>query len=210
MNSNPSLPAAWQPRSALTIAVTVAGLAGTAAIVLPFTYDVSPALAAQSSYVQLGLPLCLALPIAIASLRWAMSGTVPRWLCVVGYVSALAAATAWLSLYAGFRFDGMFNPDIRNMPARAVTPPMVVAVALAALFVLAWRRGAPEALRPVLVMQAVYVGDAVMCLVAFDGDLQVGAYCVAVAAAAYAVQSLAVTTWAPITTRPMAQPSRAQ
>jgi len=172
-------------------AAAIAGLAGVVAIPLPFADEVPPGLALISIYVQLALPVCLAVPISLFLWRWIVTGRLsPRWRRI-GYTLAGLGAFAWLSLYV-YKFNGLFAIDIRQGPWFFKWQPLVALVVPALLVLGITRRGVPDALRPVLWMQGVYVAAAFMCLFMFQGELNIGAHFVLVALVACLVHVAAI------------------
>jgi hypothetical protein len=201
------LPAAHNPRSRFSLIVAVVGLAGVAALFLPFAGDVSPleavgTLFAHDSFLtglwHLGVPFLLAILVAIGTIHWVASGRVSRAERLIAYLAALVAAYCVLSLY--FLYG---SGDAQSGPSgfREWFTLAFSWAGSAAGACLVWRNvriGVAEAVNAIAAMQVVYVVVAVFCLVAFQPEgWQIGAYLVAVTTVAYLTQVVAVSLAAP-------------
>ena len=200
-----ALPAAHDPRSRFSLVVAIVGLAGVAAVFLPFTFNVSPLDAVRAlPFLQgdahllgglwrLGVPFLLAILVTVGTFRRIVLGPLTRAELVVGYLAALVAACCFLSLYLPYGNDD---------PARAPSGFsewfmfLVSWVGSAAGAYLLWRnlqRGVPHAANIISAMQIVYAIVAVFCMVAFASEgWQIGAYLVAVTTLVYLVHIVAV------------------
>jgi hypothetical protein len=207
------VPLAHDPRSTLSLILAVVGLAGVAALFLPFTWNTSPLAAvgtlpflrqgrADFSYLQglwrLGVPLLLALLVTAGTARRVVSRRFSRAERVLAYLAALVAAGCLLSLYWPYG-----SGDAQSAPSGVldwfmVAFPWVGLTAGAYLLRRNSRTGIPDAANAVTAMQIVYVIVAIFCLVAYAWvGWQVGAYLVALTAAAYLAQIVAVSVAAP-------------
>jgi hypothetical protein len=192
------LPAAHNLRSRFSLAVAIIGLAGVAAIFLPFTYGTSPLSATFDGLWQFGVPAMLAILVTVESFRWVVTGRLTRAERIVGYLAALVAAGCFLSIYLP---DG--NGDSAWGPSGFSEWFMFLVswVGSAAGVCLLWRNtrtGVPSAANAIAAMQIVYAIVAVFCIVAFASEgRQIGAYLVAVTTLVYLVQIVAVSVAAP-------------
>ena len=200
-----ALPAAHDPRSRFSLIVAIVGLAGVAAVFLPFTFNVSPLDAAGTlpflrgdahflgGLWRLGVPLILAILVTVGTVRRVVSGPLTRAELVVGYLAALVAACCFLSLFFAFGSD-----NARRAPSGLIDWFMVAfpwAASTAGGYLL-WRNsrvGVPGAANAIASMETVYVIVAVICLTIYASrELQIGAYLVAVTTLVYLVQIVAV------------------
>jgi len=196
-NTTAPLNASRRYRSALSIGVAVLALAGVPAIWLHFAWSTSPASALfDRGLWTLAWPLLLAVPIAAALVRWAVSkrlSTGERW---GGRLLAAAAigVTGWF--YLGTSFDG-------EWPSRAsewlllewlsFLAPLVILIGGAALTARALRtRRAPEGLDSIVMMEVAYLANAALCLLAFADQLEIGGYLVLLTSVVYGSHALAV------------------
>jgi len=212
MSVDRRLPAAHDPRSRFSLAVAIVGLAGVAAVFLPFTSNTSPLkVAAQFPLLRqgpadyflgglwrLGVPLLLAILVTVGAFRWVVSGRLTRPERVVGYLAALVAAACFLSIFFSYGSD-----DAESSPSGFVEWFMVALpwVGLAAGVCLLRRNSqtvVPDAANTIAAMQVVYVIVAIICLAAYaSSGWQIGAYLVAVTTLAYMAQVVAVAVAAP-------------
>lgn len=182
--------------------LTFAGMAGTAGIFLPFIWTASPWRAigmglgliklypSQSAweafwehffFLQVALPACLAILVTIGAIRWLISGSLSSPERVIAYFAG--ASMMLLSLSIWFRME----------PSAPVSWPMlsvyvlVLVLGVSAL-IRSLRAGWSRHFTPVMSMQVVYVAHVLMFLVANFGGWEAGAYCLLVAALAFALQ----------------------
>lgn len=163
MESTPRRP----PRASTHLALSAAGLAGVAALFLPFAGGVSPmAAAVDSDFFRYALPFFLAPFVSAATCRWAMSGGFARREAMLAYVLSGASILGTLSLYAGWEYppDGLQNQ-------------LALALPIAVLIVggIVWRRmrraaGPTREYAPALALQLAYLSNAALCLVGFYGE----------------------------------------
>jgi hypothetical protein len=210
MRVDRALPAAHDPRSRFSLVVASVGLAGVAAVFLPFTFNVSPLDAAGTlpflrgdehflgGLWRLGVPLFLATLVTAGTFRRVVSGRLTRAELVVGYLAALVAAACLLSIFLDFGSD-----DVRSLPSGFIewfmlAFPWVGSAAGVYLLRRNSRAGVPDAANTIAAMQIVYVIVAVFCLVIYaSSGWQTGAYLVAVTTLVYLVQIVAVSVAAP-------------
>jgi hypothetical protein len=181
-------------RSAFSVGIAVVALAGVPAIWLPFAYGITPASVLFDDEWQLGWPYLLAIPIAMALVRWVASGRLSnaeRW---GGRVAAVGACcvTGWI--YAGISFDGNLFPGSRE--ALMGLLPLAILVGGEALTVWAMRSGrAPDGLDAIVMMEAAYLPNVVLCVLmagSWDQRLQPGAYAAVLTSVAYVIHVVAV------------------
>ena len=201
-----ALPAAHNPRSRFSLVVAIAGLAGVAAILLPFAYDVSPFSAAGMLFSRgqlfgdlwhWGVPAMLAILVTAGTFLWARAGQLTRAERLIGYLSALIAACCLLSTFLPSGSNDF--PEAASGVvdwSLALFPWMGSAVGVA-LILRNTRTGVPDAANVIAAMQIVYVIVAVDCLVTWASEGQIGAYLVAVTTLVYMTQIVAVSVAAP-------------
>jgi hypothetical protein len=198
MTTIPAVPSPHRPRSLFTLVVTVVGLAGIAAVFLPFTWDTSPIDVVFRGKLQgawpIAVPLFLPIFAAAVSVRWSTSGTLARWERLVAQGAAIAGGVAIGYYYANL----LLAPDIDlsgGSPSDwfVFVTPLAITAAAFVLQRLARRRLVPVPAQLLIALQAVYAADAVICLsAARAAGYQAGAWCVMVTCAVYVVQVLGV------------------
>jgi hypothetical protein len=194
-----ALPAAHDPRSRFSLAVAIIGLAGVAAIFLPFTYGTSPLSATFDGLWQFGVPLMLAILVTLGSFRWIVTGRLSRAERLSAYLAALVAAGCILLL------SGMFVVSMLTGHGGSATIewvmlafPLLGSLTGAYLLRKNLRAGVPDAVNAVAAMQVVYVTVAILSFAVFGTyGWQIGAYLVAVTTLVYLVQIVAVSVAAP-------------
>ena len=207
-----ALPAPHNPRSRFSLVVAIVGLAGVAAVFLPFTFNTSPLrVAAQFPLLRqgpadyflgglwcVGVPLLLAILVTLGSFRWVASGRLTRGERVVGYLAALVAAACFLSIFFTYGSDDAQSAPSGFIEWFMVARPWVASVAGAYLLRRNSRAGVPDAANAIAAMQIVYVVVAIICLATYaSSGWQIGAYLVAVTTLVYLVQIVAVSVAAP-------------
>lgn len=165
--------------------LTVAGGLGIAALVVPFSFDVTPVQAMTGWKLwQLALPGLLPLLILPATASWLRSGKLPPLVRVVSYVLAAVTALDTLSLYRDLLGAAPF--DLQGWLL------LLGPVAILALGGLALRRarrtGSASAYAPILALQVAYLAHAMLACVGEYPRWQVGAYLVLATMGAYALQ----------------------
>lgn len=179
---------------ALQWSLTVLGAGfGIVAIVLPFTFDISPGqtvLGGVSFFDKvfggpfaLGFPFLLSLPIGAVYLRWLSVGALSRQASITAYVVAGAMGALTLSVYLGadhaptdiqgwFLWIGPLGTlglgtwvTIRNARARL-----------------------PQALNAAIAMQVAYVMNGLFALIGFFGNWDIGAYFAFATTVVYVIQ----------------------
>jgi hypothetical protein len=176
-------------RSIVHLLLTVVGMVGIAALFLPFTFGVSPVAASDSESWRLALPFFLAVVASAASIRCVISGAFSGRERAIAYV--VSASMADLTLPMSFPFQS--RP--RNIQEWVATLSPHPIVALGLYFLIRNSRiGPSRESSPVLATQLAYLANAVLCLVAFFGDWEPGAYCALVDALAFVLQ-IVVVSW---------------
>jgi hypothetical protein len=164
-------------------------IAGVAAILLSFTFSTSPRDATfDGEYWPIVVPFYLALPIGLASLRAERSGLASAGLRVAGWIAAAAGAamTTYFLLSAFLREPPSQPAEWLNLAA-----PLTVLAAGAALVL---RRRRTSTVPSTMAMQVAYLVNALLCLLAFAGEWQSGAWC-ALATALIYVEQIAWRPW---------------
>jgi hypothetical protein len=166
--------------------LTLIGAIGIPALFLPFVFDATPAKAIFDQQVwQLALPGFLSPLIVGGSVRWIVFGTLSRLERAVAYILGAGAVAAMLSGYF-FKFT---RPSGAQEWLTWILPPVVLCLGAYLL------RAAPsKEFKPVMAMQMAYLANAVLCLVGFWGDWQIGAYCVLVASSMFVLQIVLILT----------------
>ncbi len=164
--------------------VLLAAIPGSAAVILPFTYDTSPLGAvAEGELWSLAWPFFAAPVAGLVALRQILAGRSARldWIGAYAMMSVAGASTAW-SLYLLASESTPSSRDFRFWTAVAGT---AVLLGLGAILVSRVRRSALSALTPVVAPLGPFTANAALCLVMFAGDWQSGAYCALVAVVVY-------------------------
>jgi len=201
------LPASRRHRSAFSIGIAAVAFAGVPAIWLPFAYGITPASALfDDGFFRLwplAWPHLLAIPIAVALIRWAVSGRLSnaeRW------GGRLFAAGAWCvtgSLFVEPIFHGNWPSGPGDWTAFLVPLAILAGGAALALWALRSRR-APDGLDAMVLMEMAYLPNVALCVQAATGNgepLQIGAYVVLLTSVVYVIHILAV-----LATRPAPRP----
>jgi hypothetical protein len=163
MESTPRRP----PRASMHRALTAAGLAGVAALFLPFAAGVSPRAAAfDPDLWRLAEPFFLAPFITAAALRWGRSGALTRGERILAYVVSAACAVATLSWYVGWNGPPTGLRDWLTF----VLPIVVLIVGGAVLRRMLREAGPAREYAPALALQVAYLSNAILCLAGFYGE----------------------------------------
>ena len=191
MASTPS-PGAGQPRrSPLDIAAAVLSLAGAAAIWLPFAWSTSPAKALTDGDLwYLAAPFLLAIPIAAAFIRMLVKGSLPpgaQW--GARALAGFAMAVFVVFIVGAVRED---PPGAGLEDWLALLVPLAIAAGWAALMI-RWRPGptAAQAEEAIALMEAAFLVNAALCLLAFAGEREIGWYVTLAVSAPFAAHVLA-------------------
>ena len=171
-------------RPIVHLLLTVVGMAGIAGLFLPFTFSTSPADAVSNKELwRLALPFFLAVLASAASIRWVISGSFSGSERAIAYAASALMVGVTLSLWVPFK-DGPAN--IQEWLA-FVSPVPILALGIHFL-IRNSRMGPSRKFNPMIAFQITYIANAVLCLIAFFGNWQLGAYCVLVAALAFVLQ----------------------
>lgn len=193
MTTTPSPRVASPHRSIFSIAVGLVGLAGVAAIWLPFAYSTSPARAVTDGDLwYLAVPFLLAIPITAAYAWWTASGRLPtgaQWGARV--LAACSMAVTALFYASTVRKENW--PDSGAKDWAAFLMPLAIAAGWA-LLAYRWRPGPQTATAPeaIALMEVAYLVNAVLCLLAFAGEFDLGGWISLVVSAAYAAHAIVV------------------
>jgi hypothetical protein len=173
----------------LWVQTVIGTIAGMGAIFLPFTYDTSPAdvvfFGSDVGFWPIASPFLLAIPIAVASLRWLLAGTLSRLERITAYGIALALAGATLF------FLGLLLVDSSGMGVQGwflIFVPLAILSAGAVVVSTNWRAGTPRAENAVIAMQVAYLANASFCLIGFFPDWDIGACFALVTVSLYVAQ----------------------
>jgi hypothetical protein len=172
----------------MQLVLTAMGLAGVAALFLPFTWGTSPVdVAFDWDLWMLAQPFFLAVLVLAGSLRWALGGSLSRWQKAVAYTASAAVALETISSYL----------TLDHAPGNvqewfSVVLPIVVLVGGALALRRVARSESTRAFSPVLAMEAAYLANAALCLSGFFGGWEVGAYCALATSVAYLLQIVLV------------------
>ncbi len=164
--------------------LTVVGMTGIVGLFLPFTFGTSPLEAASTKeFWRLALPFFLTVLASAASIRWVISGSFSGGERAIAYV--ISVSVAGLTLSMSFPFYG--RPGNIQEWLTMLSPYPIFALGLYFLNRNS-RMGPSREFNPVLAIQVAYLANTVMCLIAFFGDWEKGAYCTLVAALAFVLQ----------------------
>ena len=175
--------------------LTGLGIAGIAALFLPFVGNISPMDASfeEDPFWKLALPFFLSMPVLAASIRWIVSGSLSRPERNVAYTIGLAIACVTLSIY----WSGDWFDELGSVKGW-ITTFNPIAVLLLGVYLLFRKSHANRIrhFRPVMALQVPYLANALFCLIGFGTDdwfaLQAGAYCVLLTVVAYLLQIILV------------------
>jgi hypothetical protein len=171
-------------RSIVHLLLTIVGTAGIAGLFLPFTEDVSPVDAALDSGLwRLAIPFSLAVLASAASIRWIISGSLSRPERAIAYVASAAIAGVTVSMW--FTLDGESRTIQEWLAIDSPGPILALGICL---LIRNAKMGPSRNFNPVMAIQVAFLANAVLCLIAFFRDWQVGAYCVLVSAVAFMLQ----------------------
>ncbi|HQR17382.1 MAG TPA: hypothetical protein PK948_03370 [Gemmatimonadales bacterium] len=157
-----------RPQGASThLALTVAGLAGVAAVFLPFAAGVSPLQAVVDSDLwRYAAPFFLAPLIAVATRHWALFGTLGRRESMLAYIVSGASILGTLSMYAKWEYP----PDGLQMQLAVALPIAVLIIGGIGLRQMRKGAGSPKEYAPALALQVAYLSNAALCLAGFYGE----------------------------------------
>jgi hypothetical protein len=171
------------PKRLFAVLTVLAGMSGTAAIVVPFTLGVSPLDALHFELYRFLVPAFLT-PPAIAAVvgRWLRAGSLNRIERLVAVT--LGTATALSTFVFLVRAILQTWPETSQEWASLLSSCVVL---LAAVWFFAMGT-VDRDFRAVVVMQAAYAASGTFCLVGFAGDWQIGAWLSLATLLIYAIQ----------------------
>ena len=168
----------------IPLILTVAGTAGIPAIFLAFTWNTSPWSAALDKNLwRIAWPFFLPILISITSLRWHTSMKLSQPERVIAYLVSTAMVCVTLSGYVmQYGLPNKFKEWIGFF-----FPFIILAIAF---FILlrTQQNAAFKPYRAIITMQTAYLANSLLCLSAFWGAWQIGAYCSLVTTIVYLIQ----------------------
>jgi len=189
-DSIPDKPLLW-------VLTAIAAITGGSAIVLPFTYDTSPAdvlspaeIVSNAGLLMLACPFLLPIPILVAYSRCLVRGRLSRPERIVALVLGLGSGAVTLILAGG---GLVFAPtadgweELLHALLIALSTLAVLGIGVA-LGIRGRRRGLPPSRSAVLSMQVAYLANGCLCTFVFMEDWEIGAYAFMATALVYAVQ----------------------
>jgi hypothetical protein len=166
------------------MALTAVGVLGVIAIFLPFAWSTTPREALFDEVLwRLALPAFLPPFVLLASIRWLMPGGLSRLERIACHVLTVAALAAMALTFLEVR-----GPPPRLNEWISLLGPLLVLVFGAGVYLRNPRTGRGTPYSPILLLQVVYIANAILVLAGFFPDWQMGAYCVLVTTMAYAIQ----------------------
>jgi hypothetical protein len=182
-------------RSISLLLLTVSGTAGIAALFLPFIPDISPVDAVLELYrtgyswlwqlLLLAFPFFLSVLVSAASVRWMISGLLSQPERTIAYM--LSSMMALVPLYIIILWIIDPSPSEVRYWLTLVMPLLTLLFGVYAVVKNLRNKGSKE-VSAVMAMQIVYLSNALLCLILFFGDWQVGAYFVVVISIVYLLQ----------------------
>jgi hypothetical protein len=178
-------------RRSFCMLAVVLGFAGVLSLFLPFASGESPVSVvsrpeAFSGIWQIALPFFLAPLISAASMRWIFSGRLSTLENAVACLAGLGAV--FLTLFV--LFQAPRPATLRDWLASAAA--LIIILAGSPVIFRNWRSGMPLGLNAILSMQVAYLANGSLCLIAFWGEWQSGAYAAFLAALACTAQVAAI------------------
>ena len=191
------------------ILLTVSGIAGITALFLPFVQDISPVsfvfnfLLLEFSnregwfyislwpFLPLAMPFFLSVFVSAAFVRWMISGLLSRpertIACVIS--SMMALGILYFIIY-------IILEDVRNSSATWTTSaifhfllilviPLLLLLFGVYIVIKNLKNKELKEVGAVMAMQITYLSNAILCLISFFGEWQIGAYFVVVTSGVY-------------------------
>lgn len=166
------------------MALTAIGGLGVIALFLPFTWSTTPREALLDGVLwRLALPAGLAPVILLASIRWLKPAGLSWPERTACHVLAVAGLAALALTYLAVR-----EPPPRLNEWISLLGPLLVLGFGAWVYLRNPRAGRGTPFSPILVMQVVYIANAILVLAGFFPEWQIGAYAVLATTMAYAIQ----------------------
>lgn len=178
-------------RSIGPLLLTVLGTAGIAALFLPFAWNASPTKAVVSGFLVLfaiAIPFFLSVLVSAAYVRWMISGLLSRPERAISYVasSMMAFSTLYAIISEGLGGGWPEPSDVRGW--LIVVIPVLTLLSGVYFVIKKLRNKGPKEVSAIMAMQFAYLSNALLCLIAYFGDWQIGAYFVVVASIVYLLQ----------------------
>jgi hypothetical protein len=176
--------------------LTVIGMAGIAAIFLPFVRGIfSPAASPlavalnETALWRLAIPFLLPIVISGMFIRRNFSGSLSLLEQVFAYLAGISAACATLSMYliVGFNVHGR-SSDVDYLLLYAMVSPVIILAIGGYLVIRNCRIGKLRDLSAVMAMQVAYIGNCAPCLFLSFGGWDIGAYCAILTVVVYFFQ----------------------
>ncbi len=177
-------------RSIGPLLLTVSGTAGIAALFLPFTWDISPteAVVLRELFL-LAIPSFLSVLVSAAYVRWMISGLLSRTERAIAYVasSMMAFSTLYFIISDWLMSKGWPDPfDVRGW--LIVVIPVLTLLSGVYFVIKKLRNKGSKEVSAIMAMQIAYLSNALLCLILFFGDWEIGAYFVVVTSIVYQLQ----------------------
>lgn len=180
-SDHPTMADLW--KRAYGLLTVLAGASGTAAIVLPFTWGVSPLDALSIDEYRFLVPAFLMAPlVALGSVRWLCTGEIRA---IEAHLAVLAGAATAVSTLVFIILGVIIQWPETLLEWTAMLLPIVVLVVAGWLLTSGW---AGRDIKSIAVMQTAFAANSSFCLVAFAGEWQIGAWCTLATLFSYAIQ----------------------
>lgn len=185
-------------RSTIQWFLTLAGLSGIASIFLKFAHNVSPFAAldyhfgifcyssSEDELWVLGAPFLLSVIIFAFIIRWCLSVKLSLIEQIVGYLIGLSIIVIVIWTNFAVTSDLGFAHEVMM----AVIFSISFLIAGIVLVIRNLRVGKFKNFSPIMLMQTAYLGNAILCLIGFWGNWQIGAYLTLATVIVYAAQMI--------------------
>lgn len=175
----------------------VSGTAGIAALFLPFAWGASPFVVVFNFYhldhdlfslFFLAVPFFLIVLISAAFVRWMISGLFSRPERAIAFVasSMMALGTLYMIISSFLEALSDLSSNIRFW--LFVFIPLLTLLFGGYVAIKNLRNKGSQEASAVMTLQTAYLSNALLCLIVYFGDWQIGAYCVAITSGVYLTQ----------------------
>jgi hypothetical protein len=183
------------------ILTAIGALTGMGAILLPFTWDASPANVAidlgLGSSTELDLPLLLtvvlpfflAIPVTLAWARYLVAGRLSLAERIAATLLGTVSAAVTSLVLMQWTLEAGLPESARDWTS--LLSPFAALIAGVALAIRNRRRDLPPEANALLAMHVAYIANVLLCLFGFP-RLQIGAWAAAATMLIYAAQTVAV------------------